>query len=279
MGIKVYKPSTKGRRNMTTQDFAMITKWSPEKSLTEKLPKKGGRNCHGRITVRHRGGEHTIIYRKIDWKRDKDGIPARVAGIEYDPNRSARIALLHYVDGEKRYILAPDGIKVGDMVLSGVNAEPKIGNCLPLNKMPLGSLIHNVEIVPGKGGQMVRSAGVMARLSARDAGYAHITLPSGEVRKVTEVCRATIGQVSNSEHRLVVIGKAGRNRHIGWRPEVRGMAMNPVDHPMGGGAGRRKGRQPQSPSGVLAKGGKTRRPKSRTNSLIVRRAIRKRRRG
>ncbi|MBN1808603.1 MAG: 50S ribosomal protein L2 [Planctomycetes bacterium] len=277
MAIKAFKPTSNGRRNMTSQDFSMVTRKGPEKALTEKLPRKGGRNAHGHITAAHRGGGHPRQYRTIDFKRDKDGVPARVAAIEYDPNRSTRIALLHYRDGEKRYILCPEGVRVGSTVESGRGVDPRVGNAMPLNAMPLGSIIHNVELIPGEGGRMVRSAGGAARLSARDSGYAHITLPSGEVRKVPDSCRATLGQLSNSEHRLVNVGKAGRNRHRGNRPHVRGMAMNPVDHPMGGGSSRRKGRQPQSRTGVLAKGGKTRRPKARTNSLIVRKRTKKRR--
>lgn len=276
MPLKNMRPTTPGRRGMTAQDFSMVTSRRPLRRLLERLPRTGGRNAHGRITTRHRGGGHRRLYRVIDFKRDKDGVPARVAAIEYDPNRTARIALLHYADGEKRYMLWPDGLAVGQVVMNGPEAEPKVGNCLPLLRIPLGSVIHNVELLPGQGGRLIRAAGGAARLSAREGGYAHITLPSGEVRKVPENCRATIGQVGNLDHQHVVVGKAGRTRHRGWRPEVRGMAMNPVDHPMGGGSGRRKGRQPQGPSGVLAKGGKTRKPKARTNALIVRRRPRRR---
>lgn len=277
MALESRKPTSAGRRGMTTQDFGMVTKTTPERSLVERVPRTGGRNNRGRMTTRHRGGGARKLYRRIDFKRDKDGIPARITAVEYDPNRTARIALLHYADGEKRYILWPVGLKVGDTVVSGPDAEPKVGNCLPLDKVPLGSIVHNVELLPGRGGMLVRSAGGQARLSAREGGYAHITLPSGEVRKVPETCRATLGQVGNLDHQHVVVGKAGRNRHRGWRPEVRGMAMNPVDHPMGGGSSRRKGRQPQGPTGVLSKGGKTRKKKARTNSLIVRRRRKKRR--
>lgn len=277
MAVRVYRPTSAGRRRSSVNLHAELTGDKPEKSLLRPLSRKGGRNNQGVITVRCRGGGHKRKYRVIDFKRDKDGVAAKVAAVEYDPNRTARIALLHYVDGEKRYILWPVGLKVGDTVLSGPDAEPRVGNCLPLDRVPLGSIVHNVELLPGQGGRMVRSAGGQARLSAREGGYAHITLPSGEVRKVRETCRATLGQVGNLDHQHVVLGKAGRNRHRGWRPEVRGMAMNPVDHPMGGGSSRRKGRQPQGPTGVLSKGGKTRKKKARTNSLVVRRRRKKRR--
>ncbi len=234
--------------------------------------RNSGRNNQGVITVRHRGGGHRRHYRLIDFKRDKDNIPAKVAAIEYDPNRSSRIALLHYKDGEKRYILAPDGLKAGDIVLSGPDVEPRLGNTLPLRKIPTGLFIHNIEMQPGRGGQLCRSAGASATLSAREGRWAQITLPSGEVRRIPADCRATIGVIGNADHMNVRIGKAGRNRWRGIRPTVRGTAMNPVDHPLGGGEGRTKGgRHPCSPTGVLAKGGKTRRRRKPSNAAIIRR--------
>ncbi len=272
MAIKKYKPTTPGRRNMTGYTFEEITKKEPEKSLVVSLKSTGGRNAEGRITARHRGGGHKRKYRIIDFKRNKDGIPANVAAIEYDPNRSARIALLHYLDGEKRYILAPAGLKVGDQVESGPEADIKVGNALPLANIPLGSVIHNIELQPGKGAQMVRSAGTSAQLMAKEGSYATIRLPSGEFRMVLQICRATLGQVGNVEHENMVIGKAGRSRYLGRRPHVRGVAMNPVDHPHGGGEGRAPiGRPgPVTPWGKPALGRRTRKKKA-SDSLIVRR--------
>ena len=276
MPLKRYKPTTPGRRKATVPDFAEITKAEPERGLLQPLKKTGGRNVHGKITARHRGGGSRRHYRVIDFKRDKDDIPAAVAAIEYDPNRSARIALLHYADGEKRYILAPEGLKVGQRVMSGEQVEPVVGNSMPLAGIPLGLDVHNVELRPGRGGQMARAAGAMVRLSAREGGYAHLIMPSGEVRRVRLECRATIGQVGNLDHGNVRIGKAGRNRWRGRRPRVRGSAMNPVAHPMGGGEGRRSGgRDPVSPTGKLAKGGKTRRRGKPTNKFIIRRRRKK----
>lgn len=272
MPLKVYKPKTPGRRFMSVSDFSDITRRRPEKSLLRPIKKKGGRNFQGIITSRHRGGGHKRRYRVIDFKRDKEGVPAKVASIEYDPNRSARIALLHYRDGEKRYILAPLGLKVGETVLCGENAELKPGNCLPLRAIPAGIAIHNIELQRGRGGQMVRAAGSSAVLSAKEGKYAHITLPSGEIRRAPLDCKATIGRLSNPEHSGINLGKAGRRRWLGRRPHVRGTAMNPVAHPHGGGEGRTKaGRQLVSPWGKLAKGGKTRSPRARTNKYIVRR--------
>ncbi len=272
MAIKKYKPTTPGRRNMTGYTFEEITKKDPEKSVVVSLKSTGGRNAEGRITARHRGGGHKRKYRIIDFKRNKDGIPANVAAIEYDPNRSARIALLHYLDGEKRYILAPAGLKVGDQVESGPEADIKVGNALPLANIPLGSVIHNIELQPGKGAQMVRSAGTSAQLMAKEGSYATIRLPSGEFRMVLQICRATLGQVGNVEHENMVIGKAGRSRYLGRRPHVRGVAMNPVDHPHGGGEGRAPiGRPgPVTPWGKPALGRRTRKKKA-SDSLIVRR--------
>ena len=273
MGIRKYKPTTPGRRNATVSDFAELTKSSkPVKNLLRPKPKTGGRNNQGKITVRHRGGGHKQQYRVIDFLRTKDGVPARVAAIQYDPNRSARIALLHYVDGDKRYIIAPDGLTVGTMVESGPEAPPSVGNCLPLNRIPLGTAIHNVELRPGRGGTMCRSAGSGATLMAREAGWAQLTLPSGEIRRVPSQCRATIGKVGNSDHMNITLGKAGRRRWMGRRPHVRGTAMNPIDHPHGGGEGRTKGgRHPVSPTGVPAKGGSTRKKRKPSNASIVRR--------
>jgi large subunit ribosomal protein L2 len=274
MGIRHYKPTTPGRRGASVSDFAEITdrKKKPEKSLLAPLKKKGGRNNQGVTTVRFRGGGHKRRYRIIDFKRKKDGVWATVVSIEYDPNRSARIALLEYEDGEKRYILAPDKLKAGDRVMSGETAEPRVGHCLPLKKIPLGSTIHNLEMQPGRGGQICRSAGTSATLTAREEKWAQITLPSGEVRRVSSLCRATIGSVSNPEHMSVNLGKAGRKRWLGRRPHVRGTAMNPVSHPMGGGEGRTGGgRHPCGPTGVLAKGGKTRKKRKPSNSAIIRR--------
>jgi large subunit ribosomal protein L2 len=278
MGIRKYKPTSPGRRGATVCDFAELTPGAkPPKSLLRAKKKKGGRNNQGKITVRHRGGGHKQQYRVIDFRRAKDGVPARVASIQYDPNRSARIALLHYVDGEKRYILAPDKLEVGMQVMSGPDAPPTVGNCLPLNKVPPGMAIHNVEMKPGRGGALCRSAGTGATLVAAEADWAQITLPSGEIRRVPSVCRATIGKVGNSEHMAIRLGKAGRKRWLGRRPHVRGTAMNPIDHPHGGGEGRTKGgRHPVSPTGVPAKGGPTRKKGKASNRAIVRRRRSKR---
>lgn len=278
MAIKTYKPYTPSRRNMTSSAFEEVTKSTPEKSLVVRVKNNAGRNSNGKITVRHRGGGSKTKYRIIDFKRNKDGVPAKVAGIEYDPNRSANIALLHYADGEKRYILAPLGLKDGDILMSGENAEIKVGNCLPLQNIPVGSNIHNIEMVPGKGGQMVRSAGNVAQLMAKEGKYATLRLPSGEMRLVPINCRATIGQVGNVDHELIKIGKAGRKRHMGIRPTVRGSVMNPNDHPHGGGEGRAPiGRpSPMTPWGKPALGYKTRNKKKKSNKYIVRsRAINK----
>jgi large subunit ribosomal protein L2 len=272
MGIKQYKPTTSSRRQGSVSDFADITKWHPEKSLLSPLRKTGGRNVHGFITSRHIGGGSCRHYRIVDFKRDKDSVAAKVAAIEYDPNRSARIALLHYRDGEKRYILAPLGVNVGDELMSGDRVDPRPGNCMPLRNIPLGMQVHNVELVPGRGGQMVRSAGSVAQLSAKEGDYAHVILPSGEIRMVHQSCRATIGQLSNVDHMNISLGKAGRSRHRGIRPYVRGVAQNPVSHPMGGGEGRTSGgRHPCSPTGVLAKGGKTRKRRKLSSAHIIRR--------
>jgi len=260
MGIKVYKPTSPGRRNMSVLTFEEITKKEPEKSLLVPLKKHSGRNNEGRITVRHRGGGVKRKYRIIDFNRDKDNVPAKVAAIEYDPNRTANIALLHYKDGEKRYILAPVGLKVGDIVMSGENVDIKVGNALPLRNIPVGTVIHNIELYPGRGGQLVRAAGGAAQLMAKEGDYAHVRLPSGEIRMIHLDCRATIGQVGNLDHENVSIGKAGRKRHMGIRPTVRGSAMNPADHPHGGGEGKAPvGRPaPVTPWGKPTLGYKTR---------------------
>ncbi len=273
MGIKTYNPYTPSRRNMTGLDFAEITTDSPEKSLVVSLKKNAGRNNQGKITVRHQGGGNRKKYRVIDFKRKKDGVPAKVATIEYDPNRTANIALLHYADGEKTYILAPVGLKVGDTVMNGAEAEIKVGNCLPLENIPVGTELHNIELYPGKGGQMVRAAGNSAQLMAKEGKYATLRLPSGEMRMVPIICRATVGQVGNIEHGLVNIGKAGRKRHMGIRPTVRGSVMNPNDHPHGGGEGRAPiGRSgPSTPWGKPALGLKTRKKNKQSNKMIVRR--------
>lgn len=272
MAVKKYKPTTPGRRGMTVSTFEEITKKKPEKSLTVALNKSGGRNMYGRITMRHRGGGHKRKYRIIDFKRDKDGVPAKVAAIEYDPNRTARIALLHYLDGEKRYIIAPAGLQVGQMVESGPDADIKVGNALPLANIPAGTVVHNIELQPGKGGQLVRSAGTSAQIVAKEGSYVTLRLPSGEFRMVHQNCRATIGQVGNLEHENIVVGKAGRSRHLGKRPHVRGVAMNPVDHPHGGGEGKAPvGRpSPVTPWGKPTLGTKTRKKKA-SDRLIVRR--------
>lgn len=272
MGLKSHKPTTPSRRHMVLSDFADITASKPERSLVAPMKSKAGRNSAGRISVRHRGGGHKRRYRAIDFKRDKFGIPAKVATIEYDPNRSARIALLNYADGEKRYILAPAGLKVGTTVMSGPDAEPSVGNALPLSKIPLGMAVHNIELVAGRGGQLVRSAGTSAQLMSREAEFAHIKMPSGEIRLVRTECMATLGRVGNVDHNNICMGKAGRKRWLGIRPTVRGVAMNPVDHPMGGGEGRTSGGgHPQSPWGLLAKGKRTRKRNKSTNQYIVER--------
>ncbi len=272
MGIKKYRPVTPGRRGMTVYTFEEITKTEPEKSLTVPLKSTGGRNNYGRVTARHRGGGHKRLYRIIDFRRRKDGIPAKVAAIEYDPNRSARIALLHYADGEKAYILAPVGLNVGDKVESGENADIKPGNALPLRHIPVGTLIHNVELKPGKGGQLCRAAGAAAQLMAKEGDYATLRLPSGEFRLVHLDCRATVGQVGNVEHENIVIGKAGRSRHMGRRPHTRGVVMNPVDHPHGGGEGKSPVGMPSpvTPWGKPTLGYRTRRKKP-SDAYIVRR--------
>jgi large subunit ribosomal protein L2 len=271
MGVKKFKPTSPGRRGMSSSDFAEITASSPLKSLTRALRKKAGRNVYGRITMRRRGGGHKRRYRVIDFRRDKYGIPAKVTTIEYDPNRSARIAFLTYVDGEKRYILAPQGVEVGQTLVSARNADVRPGNSLPLRNIPLGTLVHAVELKIGAGAKMCRAAGVAAQLLAKDGDWSQLRLPSGEVRMVHLNCRATIGQVGNSEHANIKIGKAGRSRWLGNRPKVRGVAMNPVDHPHGGGEGRTSGgRHPVTPWGVPTKGKKTRKNK-RSDRFIVRR--------
>jgi large subunit ribosomal protein L2 len=274
MGIRFYKPVTPGRRGASVSDFVEITdkKKRPEKALTTRFKKKGGRNNQGKITALHRGGGHKRLYRQIDFRRDKDGVVGTVTHIEYDPNRSSRIALVLYADGEKRYILAPEGLKAGSIVESGASLEPNIGNSMPLGVIPPGTVIHNIEMQPGRGGQLCRSAGVGATLNAREGRWAQVTLPSGEVRRLPSSCRATIGVLGNSEHSSIVIGKAGRNRWKGIRPRVRGTAMNPTAHPMGGGEGRNSGgRHPCSPTGKLAKGGRTRSRKKASSKAIIRR--------
>lgn len=272
MALISRKPTSPGRRFQTVSDFTEITRVKPEKSLLEPLKKSGGRNNRGRRTMRHRGGGHKRLYRRIDFKREKLEVPAKVASIEYDPNRSARIALLHYRDGEKRYILAPLGLKVGDEVVSSPAADIKPGNSLPLANIPAGTMVHNVEIKPKKGGQLARSAGTAVQLMAKEGNYANLKLPSGEIRLVPLACRATIGQLSNVEHENVSLGKAGRKRWLGRRPHTRGVVMNPVDHPLGGGEGKSSGgRHPCSPWGVPTKGYKTRKPKESDRYIIKRR--------
>lgn len=273
MAIKGYKPTSPARRQMTVSTFEEITKKTPEKSLTMNLKTSAGRNVHGRITSRHRGGGVKRRYRIIDFRRNKDGIPARVASIEYDPYRTAYIALLNYVDGEKRYIIAPVGIKVGDILESGEEADIKVGNALKLKDMPVGTTIHNIEMTPGKGGQIARSAGADAQLMAKEGKYAHVKLPSGEVRLISLECKATIGQVGNISHELITLGKAGKSRYLGRRPHVRGSAMNPVDHPHGGGEGRTPiGRpSPMTPWGKKTLGLKTRKKSKKSNDYIIRR--------
>jgi len=272
MGIRKLNPVTPGTRHRVITDFEGVTTRVPEKSLTRGTTKSGGRNHQGKMTMRYLGGGHKQLYREIDMKRDKHGIPATVKTIEYDPNRSARIALLFYADGEKRYMLAPTGLKVGQQVLSGASGvPPEVGNALPLSEIPLGTVVHNIELKPGKGGAIARSAGTFAQLSAREGKYATLKMPSGEVRLVLVACMATVGTVGNAEHMLQKSGKAGRNRWLGRRPRTRAVAMNPVDHPMGGGEGRASGGHPRSRKGLLAKGKKTRRPKNPTNKFIIER--------
>ena len=272
MGIRSIKPTTPANRFATRSDFSEITKSYPEKSLTKSLRKTGGRNNNGRITVRHRGGGHRRRYRIIDFKRDKFDVPAKVASIEYDPNRSANIALLHYLDGEKRYILSPFGVKVNDEVISGENAPLKLGNALPISKVATGMFVHNIELEPGRGGQMVRSAGAAAQVMAHDGGFTTVKLPSGEIRQIRQDCFATIGEVGNKSHEKIISGKAGRSRWLGKRPTVRGVVMNPVDHPHGGGEGKSSGgRHPVSPWGMPTKGYKTRKKNKKSNAYIVKR--------
>ena len=273
MAIRVYKPTSNGRRNASVIDYkAVLTTSKPEKTLCKRIKKSGGRNHHGKVTVRFRGGGARRIYRMIDFKRNKDDVAATVQSIEYDPNRNCFISLIQYEDGEKRYILSPDGIKVGMTVESGESVEPKIGNSMPLASIPVGVEIHNIEMTAGQGGKLVRSAGGVARLMAKEGGWATVILPSGEMRMIRKECRASIGQLSNSDYQNVKIGKAGRKRHMGRKPHVRGKAMNPVAHPMGGGEGRANGgRHPCSPTGVPAKGGKTRDRRKTSNNRIIRR--------
>lgn len=272
MPLKKYRPVTPSRRFTVLSDFAEITKDRPERSLVEKTKRRAGRSSSGRISVRHRGGGHKRLYRVIDFRRDKRDIPARVAAIEYDPNRSARIALLNYADGEKRYIIAPLGLQVNSMIQAGVGVEPVVGNSMPLKQVPLGMAIHNIELCPGRGGKLVRTAGGTAMVTSREGCFATVRLPSGEIRKISVECYATIGQVGNVEHENISSGKAGRSRHLGIRPTVRGVAMNPVDHPMGGGEGRTSGGgHPVSPWGKLTKGKKTRHKRKTTSRFIVQR--------
>lgn len=277
MAIKKFKPTTPTLRYKTVTDFSVLTRKAPEKSLLVPIRKSGGRNNLGRITIRRMGGGHKRLYRIVDFKRDKIGIPARVASIEYDPNRSAFISLLHYADGEKRYIIAPHGLKVGDTVVSGPDAEIRVGNALPLEKIPTGIFIHNIELVRGKGGQMARSAGSYAQLMAKEGDFVLLRIPSGEVRMVRKECYATVGQVSNLDHENVALGKAGRSRWLGRRPKVRGVAMNPIDHPLGGGEGKSSGgRHPVTPWGKPTKGYRTRKKRKASDKYIVRRRKKKR---
>lgn len=277
MPIRNYRPTSPGRRDSSVNAYAELTRDKPEKSLCKRIRKTGGRNHKGIVTTRFRGGGARRIYRKIDFKRNKDGVPAKVVSVEYDPNRTCFISLLEYEDGERRYILAPLGIAVGDVLESGQTCEPKVGNCMPLRSIPAGLEVHNVEMNAGQGGKMVRGAGNSARIVAKEGDWVTIILPSGEMRMVRRECRATIGRVSNPDHQNISIGKAGRNRHRGRKPHVRGKAMNPVAHPMGGGEGRSNGgRHPCSPTGVLAKGGKTRNPRKTSNNRIIRRRKNKR---
>ncbi len=269
MGIRKYKPTSAGRRWMSVSDFSEITRTEPEKSLLVPYRKSGGRNNQGRRSARYIGGGHKRRYRIIDFRRDKHGIPARVAAIEYDPNRTARIALLHYVDGEKRYILAPQGLAVGDTVVSGPGVDPRVGNALPLREIPLGTFVHNIELLPGQGGKIVRAAGTGAQLVGKEERYAVLKLPSGEIRRILIDCYATVGTLSNPDHANISIGKAGRSRWLGRRPRTRGVAMNPIDHPMGGGEGKASGGHPRSRKGLYAKGKKTRNPKKPSSKLII----------
>ena len=275
MAVRKFKPTTPGQRGKVISSFEEITASKPEKSLTVGKVKTGGRNNQGRLTMRYIGGGHKQSYRFIDFKRNKNGVPATVKSIEYDPNRSARIALLYYADGEKAYILAPNGLKVGTKVVSGPDALPEVGNALPLNNIPVGTVIHNIELRPGQGAALVRSAGVFAQLTSKEGNYAIIKLPSGETRKILATCMATIGSVGNSDHALEKSGKAGRSRWLGRRPHNRGVVMNPVDHPMGGGEGRQSGGHPRSRKGLYAKGLKTRSPKKQSNKYIIERANKK----
>jgi len=279
MGIRHYRPTSPGRRGMTVYTFEELTKTEPEKSLVEPLKSKAGRNNLGRVTIRFRGGGHKRLYRIIDFRRNKDGVPGKVAAIEYDPNRTARIALIHYADGEKRYILAPEGLRIGDTVMSGPSADIRVGNALPLENIPVGTVVHNVELKPGKGGQIARSAGSSVQILGREGEYVILRLTSGETRKVHKKCRATVGQVGNVEHELLVIGKAGRSRWLGRRPHVRGTAMNPVDHPHGGGEGRSPigMPSPKSPWGKPTLGKKTRNPRKNSSRFILERRKRKKR--
>ncbi len=277
MGIRIYRPTSAGRRNSSVNDYAELTTTKPEKSLCKRIKKSGGRNHSGMTTVRFRGGGARKIYRIIDFKRNKDNVPAKVATVEYDPNRDCFISLLNYLDGEKRYILSPFGIKVGDILESGTTCEPRVGNAMPVEFIPAGLEIHNIELRAGQGGKLVRGAGSSARIVAKEGDWVTIILPSGEMRMLRKECRATIGRLSNPDHQNVRIGKAGRTRYLGRRPHVRGKAQNPVSHPMGGGEGRSNGgRHPCSPTGVLAKGGKTRNPRSISNKRIIRRRKSKR---
>ncbi|MCH8204365.1 MAG: 50S ribosomal protein L2 [Candidatus Hydrogenedentes bacterium] len=272
MAIKKFKPTTPGQRNKSVADFSQLTKKRPEKRLTEANPEKAGRNNHGRITMRRRGGGHKRLYRIIDFRRNKDGVPGTVRALEYDPNRSARIALIVYVDGDKRYIIAPEKLEVGMTVNSGPDAEYQVGNCLPLERIPLGTLVHNVEMTVGRGGKMARSAGNSCQVLGKEGAYVSLRLPSGEMRRVPRNCRATIGEVGNEEHNNLSLGKGGRSRWLGRRPKVRGVVMNPVDHPHGGGEGRTSGgRHPVTPWGVPTKGHKTRKKNHRTDKYIIRR--------
>lgn len=274
MGIRYYKPTSAGRRGASVSDFSEITdrKKKPEKSLTVRIRKTGGRSFQGKITCRHVGGGARRMYRLIDFKRTRDDIAANVIAIEYDPNRSARIALIQFPDGAKSYILAPEGLKAGDKVENGSKCEPKVGNCMPLESIPAGTVIHNIEMIPGHGGQLCRAAGTYATMNAREGNWAQISLPSGEIRRIPSTCRATIGMLSNGEHNAITIGKAGRNRWLGIRPTVRGSAMNPVSHKMGGGEGRRNGgRHPCSRNGLLSKGGRTRKRRKPSTAAIIRR--------
>ena len=272
MGIRVYRPTSPGRRNSSVNDYAELTSDRPEKTLCKRIKKHGGRNHHGVTTTRFRGGGARRIYRIIDFKRNKDGVAGTVQTVEYDPNRTCFIALVQYADGEKRYILAPLGLKVGEIVESGAVCEPKIGNAMPVGSIPAGLEIHNIEMTAGQGGKLARGAGNAARIVAKEGDWVTVVLPSGEMRMVRKECRATVGRVSNPDHQNVSIGKAGRKRYLGKRPHVRGKAMNPVAHPMGGGEGRSNGgRHPCSPTGVLAKGGKTRNPRKTSNCRIIRR--------